>query len=203
MYSTGNKGLEVLAHDFHIRRPRVDCTSKDREIKRPYLEHTLMVSHFMVCLELACRYVKGIRLIEPEEILQATPAGSAIPDKPPAWKVKVKHQWKGTKRQFTYSLIPDRIFGLEIGGDELYFFLEADRATMPVISPNRYRTSIYKKLVGYWQSRGVNLFARDFGFKAARVLTITKSQERIDSMIAACQEVDERRKGSKMFLFTR
>jgi hypothetical protein len=203
VYSLGNKGVDVLAQDFHIPRSKVDCTSKDRETKRPYLEHTLMVSHFMVCLELACRYVEGIRLIEPHEILQATPADSGIRDKPLAWKIKVKHRWKGSNRQFAYNVIPDKVFGLRIGEDELYFFLEADRATMPVISANLYRSSIFKKLVGYWQSRGVNLFAQNFGFKAARVLTITKSQERIESMIAACQDVDERRKGSKMFLFAR
>jgi hypothetical protein len=203
VYSLGNKGLDLLAQHFHIPRPKVECTSKDRELKRPFLEHTLMVSHFMVCLELACRYVRGIRLIEPHEILRGVPVNSSIRNKPFAWKVKVNRAWRGSNRQFAYSIIPDKVFGLGIGQDELYFFLEADRATMPVLSTNLYRSSIFKKLVGYWQSRGAGLFTRNFGFKAARVLTVTKSQERIDSMIAACQQVDERRKGSKMFLFTR
>ena len=85
VYSIGNKGADLLAQEFDIQRPKVDWTSKEREIKHPYLEHTLMVSHFMVCLELACRYVKGIRLIEAGEILR-DPTGLGIRDRCLIWK---------------------------------------------------------------------------------------------------------------------
>ncbi|MBW2086625.1 MAG: replication-relaxation family protein, partial [Deltaproteobacteria bacterium] len=55
VYALGNKGADLLTSEFGLHRGRVDWTAKNREVKRVYLEHTLMVSGFMVSLELACR----------------------------------------------------------------------------------------------------------------------------------------------------
>lgn len=104
-------------------------------------------------------------------------------------------------------MLPDKLFGLHFtdesaGRNKAYFFLEADRATMTIKSANLYKSSYFKKMLGYWSSWKADIFKKTFGFQNARVLTITTSPARIANMVMACKEVDERHTGSKMFLFS-
>jgi hypothetical protein len=206
VYGLGNKGADLLALEFQIPRAKVDWTSKNRDVKRIYLEHSLMIAHFMVCLELACRQHPSLELIEPQEIISSLSAKSQNQANPLSWKVNLTRDWQGEKRKLNFSMVPDKVFGLYFpedppGRNRAFFFLEADRATMPVKRNNLYKSSYFKKMVGYWGSWSQGLYEKTLGFKNARVLTVTKSQERIQSMIEACKQVDERQKGSAMFLF--
>lgn len=208
IYGLGNKGADLLAQAFKIPRDKVDWTSKNRDVKTVFLDHTLLVAQFMVCLELACRQAKGIKIIEPEEIIAKAPAGTKKKDNPYILRVQAIKTVAGEPRQLSFGLVPDKIFGLHFtleseGQNRAYFFLEADRATMPIKRRGLARTSYFKKVVGYWAAWRNGIFLKTFNFKNARVLTITKTQDRINNMIKANKEVDERRKGSKMFLFTR
>ena len=120
--------------------------------------------------------------------------------------MSVDREISGQKKEIILGVVPDRVFGLHFiddppGQNKAYFFLEADRSTMPVISSNLLRTSYYKKMVGYWTSWEKGLFEKTFGFKNARVLTITKSRGRIENMIDAEKKIDPKGQGSKMFLF--
>lgn len=205
VYGLGNKGADLLA-DLDIPRGKVDWTSKNREVKKVFLEHTLMVAHFMVCLQVACDKQGDIRLIEPEEVLKESPAGRGDYINPFSWRVQTKKHHQGSIRDLQFNLIPDKVFGLHFvkdppGKNKAYFFLEADRGTMPIQRSNFFRTSFFKKMIGYWASWREDLFKKTFGFKNARVLTITTSEDRIKSMIQSGKEVDERGAGSKMFLF--
>ena len=73
---------------------------------------------------------------------------------------------------------------------------------MPVIRSNFYRSSFYKKMVGYIASYKNELFSQYFGFKKVRILTVTKSDERIKSMIKVNKDLHDLRKGFNLFLFT-
>lgn len=195
IYGLGNKGIDLLVNDFGVKKSKVDWTSKNREVKTVFLEHTLQIANFMVCLRLACQARNGVQLLEPK------------PDQAEAfsWKVKLSPEIQGKKRDLAFSLIPDRAFALGFPNNgaekRAYFFLEVDRSTMPVVRTNLYKTSFFKKMLGYWHSWQQGLFEKNFGFKNARVLTITKSEARIKSLIEANKEVDGRKKGSRMFLF--
>ena len=83
-----------------------------------------------------------------------------------------------------------------------YFFLEADRSSMPVIRSRFDQSSILKKLLAYWASYQQGIITNVLGLKPIRILTITKSQERINNMIAAGKEADPWAKGSRIFLFS-
>jgi hypothetical protein len=48
------------------------------------------------------------------------------------------------------SVIPDHVFGLEFNNQRCWYFLEADRATMPVTRGNLDQTSFYRKLLAYF-----------------------------------------------------
>ena len=207
VYGLGNKGADFLSQEYKIPRGKVDWTSKNREVKTVFLKHALMVAHFMVALEAACRKHKAIRIIEPEEILVPLPGERKKQPNPFSWKVQTKREVNGAVRNLHFSMVPDKVFGLHLlnepaGKNKTFFFLEADRATMPVKRAHFFKTSFYKKMLGYWESWREDLFKKTFGFKNARVLTITTSQERIKSMIAAGKDVDDRGKGSRMFLFS-
>ncbi|MBC2717969.1 MAG: hypothetical protein HF978_21955 [Desulfobacteraceae bacterium] len=121
--------------------------------------------------------------------------------------MNIKKGEYGQKRNFSYNMIPDSVFGLRLRKDnrntETYFFLEADRATMPIRRANFYRSSFYKKIVGYVASHRNDLFSEYFGFKKIRVLTVTKSDERIKSMIQVNKDPHDIRNGYKLFLFTK
>ena len=180
VYGIGTEGAKMLEEEYQVPRGKIDWTRKNRHVKGIFLEHTLMVSNFMVCLETACRRSKGVELIEPQEILERLSEKDKKKTNPFSWKVDVKREFQGKWRTLKIGVIPDKVFGLYFpndppGKNKAYFFLEADRATMPVKRTNLYRTSFFKKLAGYWGSYERDLFKKTFGFKAARVLTVTKS----------------------------
>ena len=112
---------------------------KNRAIGRMYLEHALLVSEVMVALEIACRRY-GVRLLHEDEL--------HLPVKAPLqWRVKIQD---GTK----LGVIPDRVFVLEYLDQNgqvqrVWYFLEADRGTMPIVREKLAQTSFYRKLLAY------------------------------------------------------
>ena len=103
-------------------------------------------------------------------------------------------------------MVPDAVFGLRYTNSlkrkrSVYFFVEADRGSMPVMRSNLQQTSFYKKMIGYWKAKNQGTFKHKFNFPNVRVLTITTSPVRIEHMIEANKKVDERRKGSRLFYF--
>jgi hypothetical protein len=158
-------------------------------------------------VELACRLTKSINLIGQDKILSGQSHKFASRLKPGAWKIESQRRIKGQVRKLNFTIIPDQIFCLHFPDDKpgrqhAYFFLEADSSTMPIKRTSLYTSSYWRKMIGYWESYRQEKFKEVFGFKAARVLTITKSEERIENMIRAGKGVDARGQGSVMFLFS-
>lgn len=208
IYGLGNKGADLLAQEFKISRSKVDWTSKNREAKTFFLNHTLLIADFMVCLELACRENNDIKLIQPEEILDQAPEEMRKRINPYRLTIDTVATIGGKTKKINIGLVPDKLFGLFFvnkpeGRNKAYFFLEADRATMPIKRKNLFRTSFYKKAVGYYFASPMQggLFEKTFGFKHARVLTITKSADRVKNMIEINKEIDQKGTGLGLFLF--
>jgi predicted transcriptional regulator len=55
VYGLGKKGFEELPGKIKSRIAGYGWTGNNREAKQRYIDHTLLVSHFMVCVELSCR----------------------------------------------------------------------------------------------------------------------------------------------------
>jgi hypothetical protein len=101
------------------------------------------------------------------------------------------------------GVIPDYVFALDFkdqggAGNRTFFFLEADRATMPVIRKNLLQTSFYRKLRAYEATWTQGLYRSQFGFDRVRVLTVTTSAERVKSLVNACAQLQ---RGQRLFLF--
>ena len=110
------------------------------------------------------------------------------------------------RKPFTITVVPDAVFGLRHtlkrkGSRESYFFLEADRATMPIRRYNLMRSSYYKKMLGYYYAWKEGMFVKSFHFKHARVLTVTTSHKRIANMVEVGRQIDKWKKGLGIFLY--
>jgi hypothetical protein len=100
---------------------------------------------------------------------------------------------------------PDRVFGLEFNDApenrrRAYFFLEADRGTMPVARKNLAQTSFLRKLLAYTETWRKGLHRAHFGIPSFRVLTVTASMERVAHLVEACRALPGG--GARLFLFT-
>ena len=101
------------------------------------------------------------------------------------------------------GVIPDRVFALEFpdqngNSSRTFFFLEADRGTMPVTRRNLSQTSFYRKLLAYEATWSQSIHRTRFGFHRFRVLTVTTSTGRVKSLVNACAQLEH---GHRLFLF--
>jgi DNA-binding Lrp family transcriptional regulator len=194
VYGLGNKGGALLRQELGIPGRKIPWGEKNRAVRGMFLEHALLVTDVMVTLELACRETKDIRLLSEDEFsLQGKMSGERQPFQ---WKVKMNSGLK-------LGVIPDRVFALEFsdqsgGSNRAYFFLEADRGTMPVTRRTLSQTSFYRKLLAYEATWSQSIHSTKFGFNRFRVLTVTTSSARVNSIIEAASQL---KRGHGLFLF--
>ncbi len=194
VYGLGSKGASLLKRELGVAFRELRWGEKNRGVGRIFLEHALLVSDVMVALELGCRKVGGVRLLSESELFRL---GDARRGRPFKWKVKVDGSLK-------LGVIPDRVFALETEDQSAdrnpaFFFLEADRGTMPVVRTNLSQTSFYRKLLAYEATWAQGIHRSQFGFHRFRVLTVTTSPARVKSLVDACSQL---KSGHGLFLFT-
>lgn len=200
IYGIGNRGAATL-HRLEPSLPRhFDWSQKNASVKRLFLEHALLVSEVMVALELAARERPDLRLISEEELLKeqqgADSASCAASDRF-HWRVDL-----GSRT--TIGVVPDRVFALEYRDRNLRvarvtFFLEADRAKMPVSRHSLHQSSFFRKLLVYEATWAQNLHRLRLGVNRFRVLTVTSSPERAEHLAQAAAQLE---RGHGLFLFS-
>jgi DNA-binding Lrp family transcriptional regulator len=188
-YGLGNKGGTCLTNELGITVHHDTWDEKNHVIGRVYLEHALLVADVMVAIELACRK-RGIRLLYENQFAFQTER------QPFQWKVKIQGGLK-------LGVIPDRVFALEFPdsngqSQQVFFFLEADRGTMPIVRRNLSQTSFRRKLLAYEATWTQNLHQTRLGIHRFRVLTVTTSAARVKSLVEACSQL---KRGHGLFLF--
>jgi len=193
VYGLGDKGVALLNQEPGTAIRPLRWSEKNRSVGRPFLAHALLVSDVMVALELACRQRSGIRLLTDTTLPLTGQAGRPRPFK---WKVPMNSG-------LTLGIIPDRVFALESDGSSpergpAFFFLEADRGTVPVVRKNLSQSSFYRKLLAYEATWKQGLHRSLFGFHRFRVLTVTTSAARVKSLVEACSKL---KSGHGLFLF--
>lgn len=187
VYGLGAKGASLLRGELGELFREKPWDEDDGFVKRIFLEHALLVSNIMVSIELACRQ-NGVRLVTEQDFTASS--------RPFRWKVDVAGK--------ALSVAPDRLFALESVGKDgavrrAYFCLEADRGTMPVVRKALSQTSFHRKLVAYeamWRQR---VHEQRLGSPRIRVLTVTTTKMRVESLIEACSKLQS---GHGLFLFT-
>lgn len=190
IYALGNKGA---AFDTWSD---IDWTDKNRDVKRPYIEHALMVADFMVAMACAVRARPDIKLLHAHDIVADVQRSSGSAHQ--SWTMTATVPGHTTE----ISVTPDKVFGLEFRdtGRRNYFVVEADRSTMPIERPTLAQSSFKKKLLVYYHGHQTKRHTALWAIPGFRVLTLTKSRERITSMIGALKDITAN-KGSNVFLF--
>jgi hypothetical protein len=194
VYGIGKNGAKLLRDELGISFREARWGEKNRTVGRIFLEHTLLVSDVMVAVELACRATGRVRLITEDAL--PLPAEIRRLGQPFRWRVNMNKSLK-------LGIVPDRVFALEYRdlddvSNRAFFFLEADRGTMPVRRKNLSQTSFYRKLLAYEATWSQAIHKKRFGFHRFRVLTITKSAERLKSLTEVCSHLKH---GHGLFLF--
>ena len=187
VYGLARAGARALA------APGQNRTSPDnRTVKQLYLQHTLLVADSMIAFQRACRGGHAPRLLQEENLAPGQPPSTAF-----KWTVPVT---RGDERRRT-GLFPDRTFALEDAatGERVLYFLEADRATMPVTRRSLTQSSFLRKLLAYEATWTQELHRERFGVKRFRVLTVTTTPARAANLAAACDGLTRAR---GLFLFT-
>lgn len=192
VYGLGNKGAGLLKRGLGLEYHQLDWPRQNLSTGRFFLEHALLVSDVLVALELACHASGNFRLLMPD----AFPLPSAFKDKrePFHWSVNVSSRLK-------VGVIPDAVFALQSAeepSNPAYFFLEADRGTMPITRSSLGKSSFYRKLLAYEATHSQKLHHRVLGMRRFRVLTVTADAGRARSLANAAAKF-ERRPG--LFLF--
>jgi hypothetical protein len=201
VYALVNRGAEMLENLGELKRGGVRWDTKNRNFSRVFLHHTLAIAEVMVAFEVACRIREGVQLIRPEELLAEAPPRTQALRLPFRWQVEVRQGGK----PYRLGVEPDRVFGLRFeNGPEprrrAYFFLEADRGTMPIMRKGLAQTSFARKLLAYRETWRQGLHQAHLGIPNCRVLTVTTSRERVENLVEACRALPGG--GSRLFLFT-
>ncbi len=183
VHGLASRGAAHLRRLANLPFARLDWTTRNRSIKRIFLEHALMVSDIMVALELACRRRGDVRLLIEHEI-PLPEATRALRD-PFRWTVMVSGSGK-------LGVIPDRVFALEFTEtrERILCFLEADRGTMPVERAKHGTSSILRKLQAYAATWKAGIHRSRFATPRLRVLIVTSSAARADHIGAAASHLN-------------
>jgi len=195
VYGVGNKGGALLRDEVGADPSTFVWSPKNREVGRLFLEHALLISDVMVSLEIACRRSGRIRLLADDDLPLPEPARSR--NEPLQWNVKINGQTR-------LGLIPDRVFALEFldqpaTRSRAFYFLEADRGTMPITRLGLQQISFRRKLVAYEATWKQKLHQSRFGFPRFRVLTVTTSAARAKRLATLASQLES---GHGLFLFT-
>lgn len=195
VYGLSGKGAGLLRRELDLPFHRMHWTGKNAAVGRLFLEHALMVSDIMVSLELACRASGNVRLIKGDAL--SLPGQTSRKRDPFHWSVLISSRHK-------VGVIPDGVFALEFthlppGQNRAYFFLEADRSTMPVMRQSLDQSSLYRKLLAYEATWSQNIHRTRLGFHRFRVLTVTTGGERAQHIAQAARALE---RGRGLFLFT-
>jgi hypothetical protein len=101
------------------------------------------------------------------------------------------------------TIIPDIVFGLDLAdSSRRNFMVEIDRGTMPVRRSDAQQTSIERKMRVYLAAHAAKQHREQFGWANFRVLIVTTTKERIETMIDALRRLRVSRSiGPALFLF--
>jgi hypothetical protein len=201
VYALGNRGAALLETEGVVRRGGARWDTKNRNLSRVFLHHTLAVAEVMVAFEVACRSREDVRFIPPEEVLARAPEATRRLRLPFRWQVEIRHDGKLQR----LGLEPDKVFGLRFEDAPenrryAFFFLEADRGTMPVTRKGLGQTSFLRKLLCYQGTWRQGVHRMHLGISNFRVLTVTTSRDRMEHLVKACRSLGGG--GSRLFLFT-
>ena len=197
VYGLTRKGARAVREQQSKIDPELNWADKNRKAGSVFIAHTVAIGDFMAKMEVACRSRNDVDLLEADAVLANAPPKTRAAREPLRWVAKLPD---GSAFK-TASVIPDGLFGLSFtDGTASYFMLEIDRGTMPVVRKGTNRTSFARKLKTYYEGWKQKRHEEQLGIRQFRVLTVTTSPVRVQTMVEAVKAMTGGA-GSSVFLF--
>jgi len=209
VYGLSNRGARLLRDHGHLINTDIDWSENCHRAGVAFIDHAVARSRFMAAIEIAARGRPDIALMEAPAIVMRAPEKTQRTRYPLKWAALVPD---AHGRQVPASVISDDAFALIFSDNTAsYFLVEIDRGQMPVrrgsrsreevtAGKRRLRTYYMHKLATYYHGWRQRRHVEQFGVDQLRVLTITTSEARIETMLDALREITNG-KGSELFLF--
>ena len=199
IHALGNRGAQLISEHDGLTPSKSNWTDKNRDVKRPYIQHTLRTADITDAVQCVPKFMPVVRVLSAADIQSASPPLTQRNPKPWRWQTRVSNA-DGSIRAI--SAEPDDVFGLDFTDQRkrYYFFAEADRGTEPIIRSDQKQTSIARKFEAYLAGYHASLHRTLYGIGNLRFLIITTSQQRVHNMLRALAEIAQDRDRS-MFLF--
>jgi hypothetical protein len=180
IYAITNRGMRAIQKaGLTMEMTQTDWNAQNRDIGSYAIEHTLLISYIRTVLANAGQAQPSHKLLFWRE-------GRYTQD-----RVEVP-----TKDGYVHlPVAPDAYFCLEDAKGRMYFFLEADRATMTL---KRFHQKL-KAYAAYFREKG---HQRKFNIRFFRVLTVTTSAKRQANLVSLVAEDENLRSLARLFLFT-
>ena len=189
VHALGDRGAQELYRRGLIRKNAGRWAEKNRAVGEAFIDHELLTADVLTAIEEGCRRNGTMRFIPPDEIFARAPWETQEKQKPLQLGAAVEYRGKTVSQR----TMPDGMFGIEFleDGDEAFFFLEADRGTMPQHRSDTLQSFIFKKFLlyyGWWQEQG---HERELGIEKFRVLFVADTPQRSQNMLVASQPIRE------------
>ena len=165
----GKKGAELL-----LCVDKRSYVAPDLSAKSLFLDHALMVSEILVSLEKRLKDTET-RFVFGDELIRSLPPHAQRRKRPFAWNVAIPRKTE----HVIVSVQPDAVFALRSASGPVFYFLEADRGTMPIKRKTLDQTSLYRKLLAYSHSWERRIPAVRLGILRFRVLILSYSESRV------------------------
>ncbi len=181
IYALSKKGAEFLITETGIDPADIDWRPQSFEANTPFLSHLLLTTDLRIALVKACQQ-RGVELVEwiDERALRAGKMIDYVTlTDPEGQKIKT-------------AVVPDAVFVLEQNGKRALFFVEIDRRTVTVEPSLFERKGWAKKVRTYALYLETQAFYTRYEGRRARVLTITTSEKRLNTLKQATERaIDE------------
>jgi hypothetical protein len=198
IYGLTRRGALALADHGYAIDADADWTERNHRAGAVFIDHTADIAGFMTRLEIACAAREGIGLLTADDILANAPERTSNAREPLRWVARLND----VSPKLATSVVPDGLFGLTFpDGTASYFLLEMDRGTMPVVRRGGARGSFAHKMWLYLEGWRQERHVAQFGIKQLRILTVTTSPERVETMLDALADLTDNR-GTNLLLFT-
>ena len=178
VYALDARGARLL-RDNPFNSGSTDIVFKKRDVRRPFVLHTLGIADLNVALQVSLRRHHDLKFVTRDNLVAAAHLQ----------KTKLK------RLQLGPDIVPDDLFELRDTNDrQRCYFVEVDRATMPVVRQESNangrldKSSILRKLMAYANARTRKLHRNQLGWRNFRVLFLTETLARAQSILNAVNQ---------------
>ena len=185
-YALGRLGAKLLRQRGIAINDKLEWTLNNSRVGALHLAHTIDTATAMIPFTADARAV-GLHVVDHHELLPTMPEKTRQLRKP--FCIRVTVSVPGVSKPVLIGVVPARLFSLVSEDERRNFALEQDESQMSVNAKSLKKSSYRRKLLGYFHAWKQKRHTEVWGFQSFRVLTITPSEKRIDSMIAVQRKI--------------